>query len=121
MEINLQNIEDLIFFDRNLQELFPEFRPLFDQWKLGLRLPSLQLMGRQAIISLLNALTTEHIQKLEEYFGQAIVLNKLDNRLVHNYTSNLEEGLERQLCQFANFKEFSVYRNKEQIYISFWR
>ena len=39
--INLQNVEELIFFDKETYELFPDSKVYFDQWMLAQRIPSL--------------------------------------------------------------------------------
>lgn len=120
MEINFQNIEDRIFYDKKAQALLPEFRHLFDQWSLAKRVPGLQTMGRRAVLQVLNSLEGEHIQRLEEYFNDIIVVDKLDHHIVRNYQGGLEEA-EGSLCQFAGFKDFCLHRDANQVYISFWR
>lgn len=120
MQINLQNIEDLLFFDKKAQSLLPEFRHLFDQWSLSKRVPGLQTLGRRSVVDLLNSLEADHIQKLEEYLGDIIVVDKIDYHLVRNFEGPLEEA-EGRLCQFAGFKDFCVHRDADRVYISFWR
>jgi hypothetical protein len=120
MELNLQNIEDAIFFDKKVQSLLPEFRHLFDQWSLSKRVPGMQTLGKRTVIDFLNSLEAEHVRKLEEYFGTTIIVDKVEGHLVKNYEGDLEL-IEGELCKFHGFKEFSVYRDAEKAYITYWR
>ena len=120
MEINLQNIEELIFFDKKIQALFPEFKNLFDQWVLGQRIPGLNTLGKRSVLDFLNSLDETHLIRLENYFGDSVILNKIDNRLVVNFDSdNLE--FSETLCQFSGYKDFCLFRNGDKIVATFWR
>ena len=117
MEINLRNIEEIIFFDNKMTEILPEFRHFLDQWRLGKTIPALGGLGSKSVLDLLNSLEVEHIKRLEEYFGSSIVLRKLDNSAVKNHDINFGDSL----CGFTAFKDFCVYRDKEKISLTFWR
>lgn len=119
MEINLQNIEQLIFFDKKVQALFPEFRHLFDQWQLGQRIPGMKTLGQRSVLELLNSFNEKHILKLQEYFDDTILVDKIDHRLVANFEWPIEATSE--LCQFTGYKEFCLSRNKDKVSITFWR
>ena len=120
MEINLNNIEELIFYDKKLCKLLPELKHCFDQWTLAKRFPELRPMGRRAIMDLLNSLENEHIAILENYFNTKITLDKLDYHLVKNYDFSLDEA-EEKLSEIKGFANFSSYRNGDRLYLSFWR
>jgi hypothetical protein len=68
MEINLKNIEEIIFFDKQVQHLLPEFRHLFDQWVLAYRNSGLKPLAKSSVFELMNNLDDSHIKKLENYF-----------------------------------------------------
>ena len=120
MELNLKNIEDLIFFDRKVQDLLPEFRHLFAQWTLSNRVPGLKNLSVKTAIEVLNTLEAEHVRRLEEYFGTTILLDKMDVALVKHHEGDLD-FFDTELCRFAGFKEFSVYRDAGKAYITYWR
>lgn len=120
MELNLQNIEDVLFFDKSAQSLLPEFRHLFDQWMLAKRVPGMQNLGKRTAIDLLNSLQAEHVRRLEEYFGTTILLDKIDGHLVKHHEGDLD-FLEEELCQYVGFKDFSVHRDAGRAYITYWR
>lgn len=120
MKINLSNVEEVIFRDREVQKLLPEFAPNFDQWRLAQRVPGLKQMGKRAVIDILKAMSGEHIEKLENYFQDSIILDSIDERIVVNKSAPLEL-LEKELCEISGFQDFCLYRDQDQVHISFWR
>lgn len=117
MEINFKNIEEIIFFDKNIQKLFPEFKHFFDQWTIGKRVPLLTSMANKSVLDLLESIEEEQIKKLENYFGTTVIVVKLNTNLVANIDLDLNENL----CGYLEYKDFCVYRNKEKLFLSFWR
>lgn len=120
MEINLKNIEELIFYDKKIQEMFPEMKHYFDQWSLGQRIPGLKTLAKRSVLDCLNSLNQKHVSKLEEYFNDTIILDKIDNRIIVNFDSH-NFDLDKDLCQFSGYKDFCLSRNGEKIVATFWR
>jgi hypothetical protein len=118
--INLNNLEELIFSNKSLRSKFPEMHNLFNQWELAIRVPSLRSMGKKALIDFLNQITDEQIVILETYFDTNVVLDRLDYHIVKHYDFSLENA-ESMLNEASIFSEFVLYRNENQLYISFWR
>lgn len=119
MEINLQNIEQIIFFDKAIQELLPEFRVQFDQWMFSFRIIGLKSHGQKAVLEVLNGLTVEHLKRLEAHFGEPVLMERLNHKLVDHYNFDKDQG--DKLCEFTGYKEFCLYRNKDEISVTFWR
>lgn len=119
MKINLQNIEEIVFFDKKAQALFPEHRHLFDQWQIGQRVPGMKPLAQRSVLDFLNSLDKKNILKLEEYLNDTISVDKLDYRIVANHDCHVEDA--NQLCEFAEYREFCVSRTKDRLSISFWR
>ena len=119
LTINLQNIEDLIFLDKKLQSQLPEFRHMFEQWKLAQYTSALRPMGKRAMLDLLNSLDNQNAL-LSRYFGTSVTIDKLDYHLVKNCDFPLEE-IETEIDKLEGYANFSIYRDKDHIYISFWR
>lgn len=119
MIINLQNIEEIIFFDKKIQSLFPEFRHLFDQWQLGKRVSEMSNLGQRSIIELLNSLEEKQILKLREYFGDIIIIDKINHKIVEFYDFNLED--ENVLCKYTGYRDFCLHRDKDTVNVSLWR
>jgi hypothetical protein len=120
MIINLKNIEELIFYDKKVQSLLPDLRNFFDQWSLGQRFPGMKTLAQRSVLDLLNSLNNEHIFKLQEHFGDIIILDKIDNRLVANYSANID-SFENELCQFTGYRDFCLTRKNNKLEITFWR
>lgn len=119
MEINLKNIEQIIFMNKEIRAVLPEFRYIFDQWEMSYRIPGLKAMGQKAIVDLLNGLKDEHIVKISSQLNEEIQLNRLNNKLVEHYDCNTGEYGE--LCRFAEYKDFCLFRKGDQLKITFWR
>lgn len=120
MEINLKNIEEIIFFDKKIQLLLPEFRHFFDQWQLGQHIPGMKALAKRSVLDVLNALDENHIKKLEEYFNESVLVDKIDYKIVAHFDSTIQNEA-KDFCNFVAYKEFCIFRNKDKISLSFWR
>ena len=119
MEINLRNIEEIIFFNKDAQAVLPEFRQQFDQWQLAYRIPGLKALGQRSVLEVLNTLEERHLKSLESYFGEPVLMQRLNHKLVDHYNCSIEEA--NRLCEFTEYKDFCIHRNKDKLSITFWR
>ena len=118
--LNFSTVEKMIFQDQEVQKILPaSMFNYFEQWKLGFRVPALRQISKQAALDFLNQLTEEHVKILEEYFGESLVLEKLNYKSVENLKIPLDEICDA-LCGIE-FQHFSTWRDDEYFYISFWR
>jgi hypothetical protein len=123
MKINFSNAEELIFEDSdNIKHLLPPYYwSFFEQWKMGKQFPMLRQIAKSAILDFLNHITPADVEKLEEYFGNRIIIEKLNYSTVSNIKIPLSGvDLCEKLCSL-DFNYFSTYRDQEYLYISFWR
>jgi hypothetical protein len=118
LTINIENIEEVIFYDPKIHLLFPEFKNIFNQWKLGKR-NSLRTLVQNSIFELLNSINDEHIEKLEKHLNKKLVLNKIDHHLVKSVRIPIPE--ENEVFEIQGYRNFATYRDGEHLYISFWR
>lgn len=116
-----KNVEDLVFFDSELQKRLPEFSDLFQTWQLGKRIPVLRPTAQKAILDFIDRLNDDSIAALEDYFGCKVVLEKLDHCIVRSYTMNISEAEEALNGDIEKYDRFFIHRKGEQVYISFWR
>ena len=119
--LNLQNIEELIFLDNNMQIILPDLRHIFDQWLLSKRVPTLRSLRLRSLMDLLNNLKPIHIQKLEEYFQDSLLLDKIDYHLIKNITLSFDSNIEKELSNFNDFGNFIINRDAEKLHVLFWR
>lgn len=121
--LNLSTAEELVFEHRDVQKLLPiHMFSYFEQWRLGKQVPMLRQMGKKAILDFLDQLEDEHVSILEEHFGDRISVEKTNYRTVENLKIPLSEShICGMLCEVAKLPYFSTWRDKEHLYISFWR
>ena len=120
MNLNLNNAEELIFHDKGVQKLLPEFQDLFNQWRFAFVTPGFKSLGKKSVMDLLNGLTPEHVEILEKHFKSKVTISKMDYHVIRNCEFKLAE-VESGLENIEGFPYFCMSRDKDQVYISFWR
>jgi len=120
VDLNLNNVEEVIFRDKKLQNLLPEFKDLFNQWKFAMTTPGFGALAKRTRMDFLNKLTPEHLNILQRYFGSQVLVDKMNYHTILNYHFNLEE-VDTELNRVEGFQNFSVFRDETHLYISFWR
>lgn len=119
--VNIGNIERIIFNNAKVRQKLPEFRGHFDQWQLACQHSFLKSLGKQAMIDVLNMLNERHLKIIEEELQEEIHLDKINNRMIENYSLPLESA-ENALNELENLSSnFCIYKNNNNLYISFWR
>jgi hypothetical protein len=120
MELNLNNAEELIFHDREVQKLLPEFQYLFNQWKFAFTNPGFRSMRKKSVMDLLDKLTDEHVEILENHLQSEIAVKKIDYHIIKNCEFGLDEA-QSEIKGMEGFPYFSISRDKDHVYLSFWR
>jgi hypothetical protein len=119
MEVNLQNIEEVFFLDKKVQELLPEFRQEFDSWRISQMAAGLRPLAQKCIFDVLNKITDQQIKRLINHFGENVYINKLNEKIIEHY--NFDVHGSNDLCKYTDFKDFCISMNKDQISATFWR
>ncbi len=120
LTINLQNVEELVFYNKAVQQVLPEFYNTFQSWNLGKRLSALRHLCKKAVFDFLDQLSDEHIAKLEEYFAIGIKVVKTDPNLVKNVKFDLDCS-QCELNELELYENWFVWRDANELYISSWR
>lgn len=120
LTLNLQNVEELVFFNRQLQQTLPEFYNTFQTWNLGKRVSALKHLCQKAIFDFFDGLTEEHLEKLEEHFKTEVKVVKTDPHLVKSDTFDLDCA-QCELNEFDGYENWFVWRDADRLYISTWR
>jgi hypothetical protein len=123
LKINFSNVEEILFANQEVREILPAyFSNYFETWAMAKRLPVLRQIGKQAIYDLLNSLGDNEIASLEEFFGEKINVERLNYSVVRNLTIPIHEvdGCEH-LCNIVGNNYYSMWRDNEHLYITFWR
>lgn len=119
MEINFNNIEEMFFLDKKVQELLPEYRNEFDSWKISQMSPGLRQLGQKSIMTVLNGLNEEQLQRLTNHFGRQVFVGRLNASIVEHY--NFTDEQHNDLCKYSEVKDFCITMNKDKIMATFWR
>ena len=114
MEINLYNIEELLFYNfYKIKQILPKFNDLFDKWK-----PFLSDSQKRILhLELLNSLDDQDIQKLSDFWNQPVQVKKVDSDVIKHYQIDLNEDIN----SLDLYKNVSIHRDKDKIYIITWR
>jgi len=119
--LNLGNVEELVFQNKAARKLLPEFRHLFDQWKLARMIPSMKNLGRRSVLDFLNSVETSHEKILASLFGDEVTIDRMCYNIVSNQVFSLDSA-EGNLNEGSEwFPNFSLDRDGERLYLSFWR
>lgn len=121
--INFSNVEEIIFFDRQAQNVLPpHYFSLFEQWRLAQRFTYLRELGKQAIIDFLQSITDEEIELLEGYFDEKVFIEKLSyNVAVSRDISLNQSAICETLCGVEGFPYYTMWRDEYMLHITFWR
>lgn len=114
MLINFFNIEEIIFFNKKLYPLLNNLRNILDSWQIGYRF-NLDNLRKQAKLDLLANLK-DYLPILEEFFKDSIILEDIQYNIVKNIELPIEDS-----CLNINFDNLCVSRDKDKIYLTFWR
>lgn len=119
--IDIQNVEELIFYNKPLQKRLTDFQNTFDQWTLGKRVPQLGFLSQRAKLTFLESVQDEHLDIISEFLNEKVTTDPIDYHIGKNYTIPLE-GLEEWLLNHKGFNNnFCLGRDRDKVYISFWR
>lgn len=121
LNINLQNIETLLFKNPKVKTELPELRHIFDQWLLSYRFPALTKMRKQALLDLLNTLDGTHVEKLARLFNHMVFIERLDHHIVKNLEFPLMSSLESALTECEGYNNIAINRSADKLYITLVR
>jgi len=120
MHINIQNVEELIFHNKEIWRKMPDLIHLRDQWRMSRISPVLRAMGRKCILDFLRSAKGVHEDIISEHFGTHVTIDRIDRHLVHS----TEFGVEDDHVDFDlqdDYTAFSTFRKEGKVYVTFWR
>ena len=117
LKLNLENVEERVFYNKPLRKLLPEFKSLFAQWDNLLMTSGTR---KKVVADFLNQITAKQVAVLSGYFGSEVRIEKLDYHIVKHYDF-APDGAESRLCEIRGILGFTVSRDADHIYLSTWR
>ena len=106
--------------DKDVWRKMPEMTYIRDQWRMSRSTPMLRALGRKSVLDFLSKAKDHHEHVLSEHFGENVTIDKIDRHLVKNMEFEAE-------CEFVDFDleehytAFSVHRDEDRVYVTFWR
>jgi hypothetical protein len=119
MRINIQNVESLIFENKDIWKKMPEMIHLRDQWRISRMTPMLRALGKRSLLDFLKGAKGYHEKALSEHFGTTVTIDKIERNLVKNLEFSVDENPEFDFEE--NYTAFSTYRKGDTIYMTLWR
>lgn len=120
MRINIQNVEELVFHDKEAWRLMPELVHLRDQWRVSRMAPALRSMGRKAVLDFLKQAKGRHERALSERFGTEVTIDRIESHLVKNLEFSVDEEFP-DVDPEMNYAGFSCFRRDGKVFLTFWR
>lgn len=124
IEINIQNVEEIIFKNDEIWRELPDLRHLREQWRMSKISPILRAMGKKSILDFLNKAKHEHEVIISKHLGTSVTIDRLDYHLVKSVEFPIEDAeleLNYLEAQQPLYPYFGTYRKNDKIYITFWR
>ena len=122
MLLNIYNVDDLIFLDKQIQKELSHLKPLFDQWLMGTKVPALRFLAQKSRLEMLEQLDTDKNRAiLASYFNESTLVQPMDYRIVKNYKIPVSEVETTLNAMTWEVKNFSAVRDAEYVYLSIWR
>lgn len=117
--LNIKNTENLIFYNKSVQNLLPDLAPFFHKWKVN-AVKGVKTNVKKVILDFLNSINERHIKILENYFGEEVKVDNIDCDLVKYVKVGLHEA-EHLLYGLKGYNNFTISRDDNYLYICFWR
>lgn len=119
INLNINNVEQLIFYDKKVQQILPEHSQVFNKWTLGIR-AGITSMAKDALLDFINKITTDQLKRLEGLWESQVILQKLDSATLHSFTVPIA-SLQERLNEMIEPWNVSFARDEDQCYVCTWR
>lgn len=117
IKLNFYNIDEIIFLNSEIRNKFSDLKYIIDQWDIGYKFAGLHFVKQRAKLDMLNALQETHIDVLTKIYNDAIIIDRIDYKIIKNFSFELDDELDLP----TNSNNFCITRNKNKFSITFWR
>jgi hypothetical protein len=118
--LNFRTVEQLVLPDKKIRGLLPDLSKYFDTWRIGQISPALRPTAKRAALDLLSSLTDGHVEILADYFGEGVVIERIEHNIVRTFKSDAKM-LADSLVSVEGFAGFAVSLNNGQADLLLWR
>jgi len=119
LKLNIQNVEDIVFSDKDLRKKLPELNHLFVTWDMSKMSFAMRHIGKRACLDFLSQVNPEQIEIISQHINFSLSVDVLDSKLVKNIDSTIDKVSE-ELEEAGNYN-IAAYREGEQVYLSLWK
>ena len=121
-EINIQNVEELIFQNNQIWKDLPDMVYLRDHWGMSNIRPILKAVGKEVILDFLSKISKDHEKIISKHLGTSVKVTKIDRHLIKNMEFHISEAEEIiNLLRDEMYPYFTTYRREDTVYVTFWR
>jgi hypothetical protein len=120
MLINIINVEEKVFYDKEVWRDMPDLVHLRDQWRVSKMSPMLRGMGKKALSDFLSMAKDKHERALSKRFGSEVTIDRIETRIVNNLEFDAREDFP-DIDFKLGYTGFCTHREGEKIFLTFWR
>jgi len=120
MEINIRNIEKIIFHNLNFCQCIPNMVDIREEWLVSKRNPKSSLSKRSFAFRLMELLDENSILCIESQIGEKITLLRMSDKLSDSIVCPID-SIPESICRNDWCSDLCVYREDDIINITFWR
>ena len=117
--LNFNNIEEIIFSNKELMKKLNNLIYFYDIWKMARIIPAMRNQGKKAVLDFLLALETKHIEVIESHLGKIIKVERLSYNTIETFQADMD-NLECEL-ENHNINNLELYRKDDIVYVTNWR
>lgn len=118
--LNINNIEEIVFKDKQLRANLSEFKYLFDAYDLGMFSLSLKSLAMRCLNDFLKKCTQKEIEIIKNYLKDDVEVVKLNSDPVMLVESDISD-LELNISNEYNCLDICIYRKDNFVKGILWK
>ncbi len=119
LTLSFDNIEELIFQNKNVYTKLDHYKEIFIDYKLGIISPEFKPLKKNAVTRLCMILNNKDLEIISEVLGTKLKFSMDFKKIFTNISSTID-NLHVDLPEVYNIIDITIYRNKEQVEVTIW-
>lgn len=120
VRINIENVEELIFQNKEIWRKMPDLVHLRDQWRISKMAPMLRSLGKKSLLEFLRNVKKQHEDIISEHLKDEVTIDKIERHLVKNIEFSIEDD-DVIFDSHEIYTGFASFRKEGKMYLTFWR